>query len=116
MQLYSGEFLYGFMVQGIFKEGDSLQNEDGMHQRNHDHRGAVPKLKYDFMIYMATKFIKIIRGLYQHKFKKYEGHQSHYLTDSLTVKKWILNFCYVMDWPCRVLSEEELADFNESIR
>jgi len=116
------EYCYGYEVNGLTKQGDSLENKkDGdvneplKKSRLLSHATSVPGLKIDFVIRMSSEHLALLRALLPAIFVRPQNNRDHYECTAEQMSAFIVAHSERWGWPHQKLTQEELDAVNESI-
>lgn len=113
--LRKGSYHYAFPVNGVSKDGDSLQNKDGKHNRTNGQAVSVARLYYEFIIYMDREAIIAIRGLLKKTFEREQCNRDHYLCSPEQINNFVITYCLKRDINYISLPQSELWKYNDSL-
>ena len=115
LPLWKGGYLYGFTCNGLSKIGDSLKNKTGRLLRLRSHASSIPGFKCDFVMFLQSVHIVALRKILKQRFTRQKNNREHFVASTKVIKKFIIEYCDLMNWNYLVLSQDELDEFNKSI-
>lgn len=115
MTLSKGPYLYGYLCNGVLKAGDSLVNTDGTHNRTNSHASSVPRLQYDYIIYMDKIHIIEFRKLLKMKFDREQHNRDHFLCSAKEAETFIIDYCKLLDINYESVSKWKLKEYSNRL-
>ena len=93
LTLRKGPYLYGYLVNGVLKAGDSLINNTGRHARATSHATSVARLKYDYFFYLEEYQIILFRDFFKLRFEREQQNREFFLCTVLEATEFIIQIC-----------------------
>ena len=109
-------YLYGYPCNSVARNGDSLTNSlENNHSRTNGHGVVIPRLAYEYIIYMPKDIIIEIRGLLKKTFPRETANRDFFNVEIEEINNFILYFCVTRNVKYTSVNPKLLEEYNDSL-